>query len=82
MHEDFALWLNILKTGEVAYGVNEPLLIYRVSANSKSGNKIKAAIMNWNTYRVAGLNVFEAFYYEIWYVIKGLLKYRNITASK
>ncbi|MBR5547922.1 MAG: glycosyltransferase family 2 protein [Clostridia bacterium] len=78
MHEDFTLWLNILKTGEVAYGVNEPLLIYRVSTNSKSGNKIKAAKMNWNTYRAVGLNLFEALYYEIWYTINGLLKYRKL----
>ena len=78
MHEDFALWLNILKTGAVAYGVNEPLLVYRVSTNSKSGNKIKAAKMNWNTYRAVGLNVFDALYYELWYVVKGILKYRHL----
>lgn len=78
MHEDFALWLNILKNGEVAYGVNEPLLIYRVSTNSKSGNKIKAAKMNWNTYRAVGLGVFEACYYMVWYTINGLLKYRKL----
>lgn len=78
MHEDFALWLNILKNGEVAYGVNEPLLIYRVSTNSKSGNKLKAAKMNWNTYRAVGLNVLEAVYYEICYVFKNIIKYCKI----
>lgn len=77
MHEDFAIWLQILKSGVKAYGVDEPLLIYRLDASSKSGNKIKAAIMNWNTYKYIGLNVFEAIYYECWYTIKGLLKYRN-----
>lgn len=78
MHEDFATWLNILKTGRKAYGIDEPLLIYRLSKTSKSGNKIKAAKMNWNTYRHVGLNVIEAFYYECWYAVKGLLKYRNL----
>lgn len=78
MHEDFALWLSILKNGEVAYGVNEPLLIYRISTNSKSGNKIKAAKMNWNTYRAVGLNWIESLYYELWYVVRGLLKYRHL----
>ena len=78
MHEDFAIWLRILRSGVVAYGVNEPLLIYRISQNSKSGNKIRAAKMNWNTYRAVGLNVIEAAYYEIWYVVKGLLKYRKL----
>ena len=78
MHEDFALWLNILKNGEAAYGVNEPLLIYRISTDSKSGNKLKAAKMNWNTYRTVGLNIFDSFYYMVWYTINGLLKYKKL----
>lgn len=78
MHEDFAIWLSILKEGKKAYGVDEPLLIYRIAKTSKSGNKVKAAKMNWNTYRYIGLNPLSAFYYECWYVIKGLLKYRNL----
>ncbi len=78
MHEDFAIWLSILKEGKKAYGVDEPLLIYRIAKSSKSGNKIKAAKMNWNTYRYVGLNPLVAFYYECWYVVKGLLKYRNL----
>ncbi|MDE7278179.1 MAG: glycosyltransferase, partial [Oscillospiraceae bacterium] len=78
MHEDFAVWLGILKNRKCAYGVDEPLLIYRLSKTSKSGNKIAAAKMNWNTYRYMGLNVFAAFYYECWYIVKGLLKYRNL----
>ena len=78
MHEDFAIWLSILKEGKKAYGVDEPLLIYRVAKSSKSGNKIKAARMNWNTYRYIGLNPLSAFYYECWYIVKGLLKYKNL----
>ena len=82
MHEDFAIWLNILKEGKKAYGVDEPLLIYRIAKSSKSGNKIKAAKMNWKTYRYVGLNPIEAAYYEGWYMLKGFLKYRNIKDSK
>ena len=63
MHEDFACWLNILKSGIPAYGVDQPLLIYRLSSQSKSGNKRKAAKMNWNTYRYVGLSLCEAGYY-------------------
>ena len=77
MHEDFALWLNILKDGRKAYGVDEPLLIYRIAKSSKSGNKFKAAKMNWNTYRYIGLNPIEAAYYEGWYMIKNVIKYIN-----
>ena len=82
MHEDFAVWLGILKEGKKAYGVDEPLLTYRIAKSSKSGNKIKAAKMNWNTYRYVGLNPIEASYYECWYMVKGFLKYRNIKDSK
>ena len=78
MHEDFAIWLSILKEGKKAYGVDEPLLIYRIAKSSKSGNKVKAAKMNWNTYRYVGLNPLSAFYYECWYVVKGMLKYKNL----
>ncbi len=78
MHEDFACWLRILRSGEIAYGIDEPLLIYRLSAASKSGNKLKAAKMNWNAYRAADINVFEAAYYMGWYCVNGLLKYRQL----
>jgi len=78
MHEDFAIWLSILKEGRKAYGVDEPLLIYRIAKSSKSGNKVKAAKMNWNTYRYIGLNPLSALYYECWYMVKGLLKYKNL----
>ena len=78
MHEDFAIWLSILKEGKKAYRVDEPLFIYRIAKSSKSGNKVKAAKMNWNTYRYVGLNPLAAFYYECWYMVKGLLKYKNL----
>lgn len=81
MHEDFAIWLSILKEGKKAYGVDEPLLIYRIAKSSKSGNKVKAAKMNWNTYRYIGLNPVEAAYYEGWYMIKNVIKYTNIKIS-
>ena len=81
MHEDFAIWLSILKEGRKAYGVDEPLLIYRIAKSSKSGNKIKAARMNWNTYRYVGLNPVEALYYECWYMAKNIVKYANLKAA-
>lgn len=78
MHEDFAIWLGITKSGVTAYGIDEPLLIYRLAKSSKSSNKFKAAKMNWNTYRYVGLGPVAASYYMCWYTIKGLLKYRNL----
>ena len=78
LHEDFAIWLNITKEGKIAYGINEPLLIYRLTKSSKSSNKLKAAVMNWKTYRYVGLNPFSAFYYMCWYIIKSIKKYKNL----
>ena len=78
MHEDFAIWLGITKTGREAYGIDEPLLVYRVDKSSKSGNKLRAAKMNWNTYRYIGLNPISSVYYMFWYTANGLLKYRHL----
>lgn len=78
MHEDFACWLRFLREGNVAYGIDEPLLIYRLSANSKSGNKFKAAKMNWNTYKAVGLSSLQAIYYMGWYTVKGITKYKKL----
>ncbi len=82
MHEDYAIWLNILKSGQVAYGVDEPLLIYRIAKTSKSGNKIDSAKMNWRTYRACGLNILSAAYYEACYIFNGLKKYKSISNSR
>lgn len=78
IHEDFACWLQFLRDGNTAYGIDEPLLVYRLSALSKSGNKLKAALMNWKTYRAIGLNHIVAAYYMACYVLKSFLKYKNL----
>ena len=62
----------------IAYGIDQPLLIYRLSGNSKSGNKLKAAKMNWNTYRAVGLSFPASCYYMFWYTVNGLKKYKNL----
>ena len=77
MHEDFAVWLEILEEEPWAYGVDEPLLVYRRSAASKSGNKLRAARMNWNTYRYVGLGLPLCLYNMAWYTLNGLRKYKN-----
>lgn len=81
MHEDFAVWLQILKDGFKAYGIDEPLLVYRISTKSKSGNKIKAAKMTYSVYRHIGLTAPERAYYLTWYGIKNIIKYNKIKAG-
>ena len=82
IHEDYACWLKILKTGRTAYGVNEPLLIYRLSDSSKSGNKLRSAAMNWRTYRAAGLNIISAGFNMVCYTVNGLTKYSRLNKEK
>lgn len=78
LHEDFVVWLKLLQENKYAFSVNEPLLLYRLSQQSKSSNKRKAAWMTWQVYRTIGLNIVESLYYFIWYTCKNIKKYRKI----
>lgn len=78
MHEDYAVWLRILKTGVTAFGVNEPLLIYRISRNSKSGNKMKTVKMTYKVFRFVGINSIGSAYFMIRHVLASVGKYKRI----
>lgn len=78
MHEDFASWLRMLRGGAKAYGIDEPMLIYRVSRGSVSGNKSKAAAMTWRVYRNIGLSLPECVYYFCCYAVRSLKKWRGL----
>ena len=49
--QDFGLWLHILKKVPFAYGINQPMAIYRMRDNSVSRNKLHAAKYQWLIYR-------------------------------
>lgn len=79
-HEDFILWLKILKNNVTAYGLNEVLSSYRKSNSSISHNKIKAAMWTWNIYtNIEKLPLKKSIYYFYKYMINGLTKnsYKN-----
>lgn len=78
IHEDFAAWLQILRQEPFAYGVNEPLLVYRVSRASKSGDKRASAAMTFRTYRAVGLSALRAAVYFCIYAAKSVRKYAAI----
>lgn len=60
--EDTATWWSILKTGVIARGLDESLVIYRRPAHSLSSNKLVAIKRIWRLYReIAKLNVFSSF---------------------
>lgn len=49
--EDTALWWRILRSGILAYGLQENLVLYRRVSNSLSSNKLEALRRIWNLYR-------------------------------
>ena len=49
--EDMALWLNVMHKGFNAFPLDEPLQKYRVTKNSASSKKLKAASDVWRVYR-------------------------------
>ena len=59
LHEDMICWYRILSDGAKAVGIDEPLVRYRVTQGSKTGNKRKSAAMMWNTYRYLGIGWFR-----------------------
>lgn len=76
-HEDYILWLNILRSGIIAYGLNDSLALYRIgNSKSISNNKLKSAIWTWNVYRNnQKLSLLDSFYYMFYYVKNGLIKH-------
>ena len=78
MHEDYFVWLSVLREYGVAYGIDEPLLIYRLCKNSKSGNRFKSAKMLFNSYRAVGYNYIESSVLVVWYAIHSVTKRKKI----
>lgn len=75
-HEDYITWLDILKAGHIAYGIDETLALYRTRANSLSGNKLKAASWTWNILRnVEKLSLPKALYCFGYYAVVNLKKH-------
>ena len=50
-HEDYATWLSITKKGVKAFGINQPLAIYRRRSKSVSRNKLRCMNYTYNIYR-------------------------------
>ena len=59
-----------------AAGIDRPLLKYRMSKTSKSGDKKKSAIMTYKVYRYMGYSHMHCILYFISYAIHGFWKYR------
>lgn len=72
-HEDFLLWLELLKQIPQAQGLSEVLAYYRVLPHSRSSNKKQAARDRWLIYRkILRLNFFTSLYYFIHYSLTAM----------
>lgn len=75
-YDDFACWLDILRPGGKAVGLDEDLMRYRVLPASVSRNKRNSALQVWRAYRdVQGLSLIESIRHFTAYGFNGLKKY-------
>lgn len=74
-HEDYAMWLSVLKRGFVARNTGAIMALYRVSQNSVSSRKKRLLTWQWNIYRnVEHLGLMESMYYYANYAVRGFIK--------
>lgn len=71
--EDTATWYQILKSGYIAYGLNENLVKYRRVANSLSSNKLEAIRRIWNLYRkTEKLSIVYSMYNLVFWAVRAV----------
>ena len=74
-HEDYALWLSILKKGFIARNTNTVTALYRVRKASVSSRKLAVLSWQWNIYmNVEKIGIIKSAYYYINYACRALHK--------
>lgn len=77
-YDDFVCWLDLLKRGLVARGLDEDLMRYRVAAQSVSRDKKNSALQVWKIYReIEKLGRVAAGWHFAQYALRGWIKYRR-----
>jgi glycosyltransferase involved in cell wall biosynthesis len=78
LRDDYALWLSLMKQTDYAYGNQEVLANYRLSANQVTGNKRKVIIPQFMVnYKVEKLGFCRSLYYLCHWAWNGYKKYRK-----
>ena len=75
LHEDYILWLQVLKKYGAAVGINEPYLHCRLSEGGKSRNKLRSARMQYGVYGYMGFGPLKSLRYLFSYAVNGVRKY-------
>ncbi len=82
-HEDYALWLRLLREGCRAAGCTESLADWRVSPQGRSFRKANAAKARWRIYRRAeGLPLLRAAVLFAGYALRGVRKHAPLVAQR
>ncbi len=74
-HEDYLMWLEVLRKYDRGCAVNEPLLKYRITNTGKSGSKWNSAKMTYRTYRYMNYGFWQTAVYFMSYAFHGIRKY-------
>ena len=76
-HEDYVLWIQLLRDGHKAAGCREILADWRYVENSRSFNKVKAAQNRWRIYRdYLKMPLHERICAFAVYAVTSVIKYR------
>lgn len=74
-HEDYVMWLSILKRGYIAQNTNTITALYRIRSKSVSSNKLKVLAWQWNIYvDIEKTGYLKAVYYFCHYAYRALMK--------
>jgi teichuronic acid biosynthesis glycosyltransferase TuaG len=81
LHEDYVVWLRIVQNTGTAYGLDEPLLVYRLSKTSRSGRRVRSGLMLYRSYRTVGYGVLQACLMTFRYAKYSLSKRRKMSTK-
>ncbi len=74
-HEDYALWLKLIRNNAKVVGIQEPLIKYRIHKKSRSFNKKNAAKGRMTIYlKQENLGIVKSLYYFSCYAVNGIKK--------
>lgn len=74
-HEDYAMWLSILKKGFIAKNTGTTLAAYRVRNSSVSSQKLRVCKWQWDVYRkVEHLSIVKSAFYFCCYAFNAFFK--------
>ena len=74
--QDYATWLQLLRNGTIAYGINETLVKYRRREKSLSSNKLESVQQVWLIQvRNEGINLTKATFNSIFFAVNAFKKY-------